>query len=148
MATAAAPPPHRPSHGVSGTYCDAGDTSTSHAHSPLLTSAFFAEPRSYPLRLLDCERDARRVSPHLQRQAITQRLYECVSIQVQVHEHVTTYLEVLPCRIIADPGVVPDSMIGRAIAGRSRRRWSSAGGGGMYVVILPQGILQKSGDVT
>ena len=29
-----------------------------------------------------------------------------------MHEHVPMYLEVLPCRIVADPGVVVNDMIG------------------------------------
>ena len=46
------------------------------------------------------------------------------------------YLEVLPCRIVADPGLVLDDVIRRMIAGRSRRRCGSDGGVGVNVVIL------------
>ena len=53
------------------------------------------------------------------------------------------YLEVFPCGIVADPGVVADGVVGRAIAGRSRRCRRGVGGGGLNVLILPQGVLAK-----
>ena len=58
---------------------------------------------------------------------------ECRS--VQVHE-CQRYLEVFPCGIVADPCVVADQRVGRAIGGRSRRRRGRDGIVGVYAVIL------------
>ena len=47
------------------------------------------------------------------------------------------------CRVVTHPCVVLDDVVGCAIAGRSRRCRRGVGGGGLNVLILPQGVLAK-----
>ena len=62
-------------------------------------------------------------------------------------EHVPAYLEVLVCRVVPDPGVVLDEVVGRAIAESSRRCRRGVGVVGVNAVIL-QAFWQNSRDVT